>query len=134
MASWHCFSKKRSYAGASPIFSVDSVTGQVVVAKTNASLLLPVGRVFCLGVSVADRSGLSAAAPASVCVTIVISNDPPVIGPLAFSIAENAAAGAGVGAVIATDAYGYALTYSILLGNVNNAFSINAATASGCET
>ena len=57
------------------------------------------------------------------------TNNPPVIANQAFSINENSPNGTLVGTVVATDPdAGQTLTYSIISGNSNNAFQINAST------
>ncbi len=56
-------------------------------------------------------------------------NENPNIGNQTFSIAENSANGQQVGVVVASDPdAGQTLTYSIISGNTNNAFAINANT------
>lgn len=55
------------------------------------------------------------------------SNDPPVIDPQSFSLAENSAGGTSVGTVVASDPNaGQTLTYSIVGGS--STFSINVNT------
>lgn len=58
------------------------------------------------------------------------SNAAPVFSPntYSYSISENAALGAVAGTVNATDPEGDAITYSIVSGNTNGAFSINGST------
>jgi hypothetical protein len=57
------------------------------------------------------------------------SNLPPVINNQSFSVNENMANGTAVGTVVASDPNsGQTLTYSIISGNTNNAFIINAGT------
>ena len=59
----------------------------------------------------------------------VPANVAPVVTAASFVIDENSAVGSAVGQVIATDANaGQTLTYSIVGGNTNSAFAINAAT------
>jgi hypothetical protein len=55
-------------------------------------------------------------------------NQAPIISNQSFSINENATNGTVVGTVVASDPEGQALTYSILSGNTNHAFAINANT------
>jgi len=62
-------------------------------------------------------------------ITINYVNSPPVMNPQTFSIAENSAVGTVVGTVIASDPNtSQTKTYSIVSGNVNSTFSINATT------
>jgi hypothetical protein len=63
-----------------------------------------------------------------VCVRVVASNNPPVVAATSVMLPENAQAGAAVATFSATDPQGYTLRYSILSGNVNGAFSIDATT------
>ncbi|NVO20460.1 MAG: T9SS type A sorting domain-containing protein [Bacteroidetes bacterium] len=57
------------------------------------------------------------------------ANQAPTILNQSFSVNENSANGTTVGTVVATDPNaGQTLTYSILSGNTNNAFTINAST------
>ncbi|HNX90133.1 MAG TPA: cadherin repeat domain-containing protein, partial [Paludibacteraceae bacterium] len=57
------------------------------------------------------------------------SNQPPVIQNQSFQLNENSPNGTVVGTVVATDPNaGQTLTYSILSGNTNDAFSINSST------
>ena len=57
------------------------------------------------------------------------SNLPPVINNQSFSINENSPNGTGVGTVVATDPNaGQTLTYTIVSGNTNNAFTLNSST------
>jgi Cadherin domain/Domain of unknown function (DUF4114) len=60
-------------------------------------------------------------------VKVVDANRPPVINDQAFQIAENSAAGALVGAVVASDPdAGQSLSYAIVSGNESGAFAIDA--------
>jgi putative intracellular protease/amidase len=56
------------------------------------------------------------------------ANQPPVAQDAAYALAENVPAGTVVGNVVAADPdAGQTLSYSIIAGNVNNAFAIDAA-------
>src|SRR5450759_1979513 len=55
----------------------------------------------------------------------VKKNHPPTIDDQTFSVDENSPVGTSVGKVLAFDEDGQALTYSILGGNTNSAFSIS---------
>lgn len=62
-------------------------------------------------------------------VTINDTNSPPVIAPQTFAVNENMPNGTVVGTVVATDPNAtQTKTFSIVSGNVNNTFSINATT------
>jgi hypothetical protein len=118
-----------TFGSVSPVFSVDSVSGAIKVAKNDATLFTN-GRVFCIDVVVTDLSGAvnGISTLSKVCVRIVASSSPPVVTSSSFTIAENSAINSEVGSVSAIDSYGYPLEYSILGGNANNAFSIASAT------
>jgi VCBS repeat-containing protein len=80
-------------------------------------------------VTVTDAGGLSDTA--TVTITILDANDPPVFNPDTYAedVSEDAAGGTAVVTVTATDPdAGDTLTYSITGGNTGNAFTINAAT------
>jgi hypothetical protein len=65
----------------------------------------------------------------SAVITINYVNSPPTMNPQTFSIAENSAVGTLVGTIAASDLNTtQTLTYSIVSGNVNSTFSINATT------
>jgi hypothetical protein len=62
-------------------------------------------------------------------VTINDTNSPPVIAPQTFAVNENMPNGTLVGTVVATDPNtSQTKTFSIVSGNVNSTFSINATT------
>jgi hypothetical protein len=118
-----------TFGSVSPVFSVDSVSGAVKVAKNDATLLTN-GRVFCFDVVVTDTSGAAngISTTSKVCVRIVASSTPPVVTSASFTISEDAITNANVGTVSATDSTGYPLVYTILSGNVANAFVISSST------
>ena len=109
-----------------PVFAINNATGAIVISKTSAALL-PAGTVFCQSLLVTDAGGLRnldsgpgyTGAASVVCVTVVASNNPPVVYPSTFSIRENAPATSPIGSFNATDPQGYPLTFAILSGNVN---------------
>ena len=60
-------------------------------------------------------------------VEAIAINNPPVITNQSFSIAENSGNGTNVGTIVADDPdAGQSLSYSIISGNNNNAFTINS--------
>ena len=107
----------------SDAFAISAGTGVIKVAGTIDYETTP---TYMLTVQVSDGMML-ATAPITINVTNVNDNA-PVIAAQIFSIAENAANGAAVGTIVATDADGDALTFSITSGNTGNAFAINAGT------
>ena len=107
----------------SAAFAIGAGMGVITVAGTIDYETTP---TYTLTVQVSDGMMLATAA-----ITINVTNvndNAPVIAAQIFSIAENAANGAAVGTVNATDADGDALTFSITDGNTGNAFAINAST------
>ncbi|HUQ68647.1 MAG TPA: cadherin repeat domain-containing protein, partial [Planctomycetaceae bacterium] len=56
-------------------------------------------------------------------------NQPPVISPQTFAVSENRSVGHVIGTVVASDPDpGQSLAYSIVSGNTNSVFALNAAT------
>ncbi len=79
------------------------------------------------GYTVSDGNG--GTATATVAVTVTAVNDPPVLLPATFSVAENAANGTGVGSLVANDPdAGQTVGYAIVAGNTGGAFAIDAGT------
>ena len=108
---------------ANDAFAISAGTGELEVAGTIDYETTP---TYTLTVQVSDGMMLATAV-----ITINVTNvndNAPVIAAQIFSVAENAANGAAVGTVTATDADGDALTFSITDGNTGNAFAINAGT------
>jgi hypothetical protein len=61
-------------------------------------------------------------------ITVTPVNDPPVVTPATFTIAENSAANTIVGTITYTDPdIGQNHTYTITAGNTDNAFAINSS-------
>jgi molybdopterin-binding protein len=82
---------------------------------------------FSLTIKVTDNGTPVLASTAGV--TINDTNSPPVIAPQTFAVNENMPNGTLVGTVVATDPNtSQTKTYSIVSGNVNSTFSINATT------
>ena len=110
---------------AEDIFRVDSASGDLLVKTTGVADVL---QTYTLDVRVEDQYGLSDTS--EVVVSIIDSNEPPIIADQARSVAENAAAGTVVGApVVATDEENDAISFYFESGNDNGAFAI--AVASG---
>lgn len=107
-------------------FAIAAGSGAITVANSAAVALA--NSPFSLAVSVTDSGALSDSA--SVTVSVNDLNDAPTfdLDPYAFSVAEDAAVGAAVGSVSASDAdAGDLLSYSIVSGNPGGAFAIDAA-------
>ena len=107
-------------------FQIDNM-GAITV-KTPAALDFETTPTFTLTVQVSDDENLSSDAEITVNLTDVAGNEAPIIAAQTFSVEENAANGAAVGTVVATDAEGDNLTFAILSGNTSNAFAISAGT------
>ncbi|MDD2526927.1 MAG: cadherin domain-containing protein, partial [Lentimicrobiaceae bacterium] len=74
-------------------------------------------------------SATGAQAGGSAEVLEIVTNHPPVITPQNFSINENSPSGMLLGTILASDPdQGQALSFSIISGNTENAFTLNAET------
>ncbi len=103
----------------SAVFGIDPETGEIVKEGTPN---YPVTSSYSLTVDVRDGL-LSDIAN----VTIDITNSAPVISDATFAIAEDAALGAPVGTVVATDGDSDPLEYLIVAGDSAGAFAIDSA-------
>jgi hypothetical protein len=109
-------------------FAINSTTGTLTV-NTSSALNYEVITTFGLTVKVQDNGEGNLYSQAMVTVNLTNVNENPNISNQTFSIAENSPNGQQVGVVVATDPdAGQTLTYSIISGNTNNAFTINSAT------
>ena len=106
-------------------FSIDA-SGAITVAKI---LDYETTSSYTLTVQAEDPDGLSDTA--TVAVTVTDANDPPVFDEdeYSFSVAEDAAVGASVGSVAATDQDEDTLTFSITAGDSSSQFSVDASGA-----
>lgn len=114
-----------SLAGA---FVIHAQTGLITVA--NAALLnfesVP---SVTLTVSVSDSGNPGLSSSAQVTISLTNVNEAPTITNQTFTLVENSANGTTVGNVVGSDVdAGQSLSYSIISGNMNGAFAINAAT------
>ena len=101
------------------VFDIDPDTGEIV--KVGAPDY-PATTSYALTVEVVDTSSASDTAT----VTVDITNLAPVAVDNAFTIAEDAAIGATVGTVAATDGDDDSLDYSITAGDLAGAFAIDS--------
>jgi hypothetical protein len=107
-------------------FSINASTG-VLAVQNSAALNYEAIQQFALQIKVADQGDLYAVATITVNVQNV--NEQPVINSQTFSITENASVNSVVGTVSASDPdNNQTLSFSLISGNVNNAFSLNAST------
>ncbi len=109
-------------------FAIHPTTG-VLSVNNPAALNYEANTQFNLTVTVTDNGSPTQVGSAAVTVFLRDVNDAPVVTPTQFLMGENSVNGAYIGLVPATDQdVGQTLTYSIVGGNTNNAFAINAAT------
>jgi len=104
-------------------FAINSSTGNITVAKA-----LPL-QLFNLTVKVTDNGSpvKSAQATVSIQVTASSGNQPPYLAAQSFSVVKFSPAGTFVGKLTGTDPnQGQTLKYTIVSGNTNNAFTLNA--------
>jgi len=106
-------------------FQIGSANGNITVQNMSAINFEAMNQ-FELVIQVQDNGAGSLTAIADVTVNITDVNENPVLDDDSFTIAENSASNTFVGQLTATDPdNGQSLTYSILSGNINNAFQIN---------
>lgn len=108
-------------------FALDSATG-ILTINNPAMFDFETTPQFNLVVSATDDALTPLSATAPVTVTIYNVLEPPVIPPQTLTTAENSPKGTVVGTVAAMITDKAPPTYSILSGNTNNAFAIDAAT------
>lgn len=116
-----------SITGGNPntTFAINSSSGILMV--TNSATLT--GQAFSLTVRATDNGSPSLWAQATVTVNVVASgNQAPVIANQTFSIIQYSPNGTLAGTVVASDPNaGQAVSFFIISGNSNNAFSINGS-------
>lgn len=107
------------------LFAIDAATGQITVT---GALNYEAASSYTLDLRVTDAGGLFDSRTVTINITDV--NETPTISPAGpFTVAENTAAGTVVTTMSATDPDGgQTLTYSIVSGNGDGIFAINAAT------
>lgn len=108
-----------------------SINQQGVIVVNNSSVLdYEAVHVFNLTVVVTDNGVPSMSASANIAVILADINETPAVLPnQVFYVQEHSPVGTQVGTAQATDPdYGQSLIYSIVGGNTNNAFTINAST------
>jgi len=109
-------------------FSIDETSG-VIRVNNSSELDYETTPSFILTVQVSDNIVISSGS-----ITINLndieetSNSTPVIADQSFNIAENSENETIIGTVIASDADGDALSFSIIEGNSNSTFAINSST------
>ena len=110
-------------------FAIDSGTGAITV-NSSAALDFETTPSFSLTVQVTDNGTPPLNGNTTVTINLTNANDPPVVTPATFSLAENSANATSVGTVTATDpdVPAQTLTFAITGGNTGGAFAINSGT------
>ena len=108
-------------------FQINSSSGELTVDNGSA-LDFESTPVFSLTVQVMDNGQGNLIDQATITINLNDLNDDPNIENQTFTVDENAANGQQVGIVVATDPdNGQSLTYTIIQGNSNNAFQLDAS-------
>ena len=106
------------------IFGINTGTGRITVVNSDALEALENGSAITLTVTVTD-DGVPPLTGQTEVLMSVFKNAAPVIVTTSFTIDENLANGTEVGTVLATDAEGDAISFSLIGGNSLGAFSID---------
>ncbi|MBV09271.1 MAG: hypothetical protein CMN21_08645, partial [Rubinisphaera sp.] len=110
------------------LFAIDSASGEITLASTDG-LDWETTDSYTLMVEVTDDGFPNVSTSAEYLITILDANDAPIVNSETFILSEDAVNGTSVGTVSGTDAdAGQSLTYSIMAGNTNNTFAIDATT------
>ncbi|HUQ71611.1 MAG TPA: cadherin domain-containing protein [Planctomycetaceae bacterium] len=108
-------------------FAINATTGVITVAK--ATINFEATPQFLLQVQATDDGDPVASTTQIVTVNINDLNEPPgFLPPTSFTISENRPVGYVVGNVVTSDPENNAVTYSIIGGDPNAQFAINATT------
>ena len=107
-------------------FSLDSESGELTVS-TSSALDFETIPTFNLGIEVSDGA-LSDSAIVTINLTDVEENVAPTITAATFTLSENSANGTVLGTIEASDPDGDTLTYSIISGNTDQGFGLDAST------
>ena len=104
-------------------FSINAATGQV---RLDNSLDYESKTQYVLNLRVTDAGGLTSDATLTVNV-LNVNDNAPVAQDAAFVVREDKPVGFELGTIIGTDADGDALSWTIPVGNIGNAFSIDSS-------
>lgn len=111
-------------------FQINATTGVLSVANSG-TLNYELHQVFILVVSVEDNGFGNLSSEGSVTVSLNDVNEEPEVQDQSFSLEENASAGTLIGNIVASDPdEGQDLSFTIVSGNIDNAFELNASTGS----
>ncbi len=105
------------------VFAIDSSTGKVTVADAS-KLNFEATSSYSLTVEATDGTNTQTA---TLTVSVTDVNEAPTMADESAGIAENSAVGTAVATMVATDPDGTALTYSIIGGNDDGIFAIDAS-------
>jgi len=109
------------------VFAINAATGQITV--TSPTLNFEGINQYNLTVLVTDNGTPALSDTATVTVNITNLNEAPsFLAPTTFTIAENRPVGQFVGDVNTSDPEGHTVTYSLVGGDPNAQFAINATT------
>jgi hypothetical protein len=109
-------------------FAINASSGVISVANSSA-LNFETTPSFSIVVKVLDNGSSSLTAQATIIISLLNLNEPPVMSNQSFSINENIANGTSFGPITASDPdAGQTLTYSIASGNTGGAFALNSST------
>ncbi|MFO1005604.1 MAG: cadherin domain-containing protein [Planctomycetaceae bacterium] len=110
-------------------YVINPSTGQITVATPAAlNFELATARTMTLMVKATDNGAPAKYTIVPVIIQLTNVNEAPVVPAKALSISENALVGTVVGTATAADPEGTPVTWSIVSGNVDNAFTINSST------
>lgn len=108
-------------------FAINPTTGVITVANA-AAIDFETNPVFALKLSVTDNGVPAKSAIGTLTIRLTDLQEGPIVTPGTFSIPENSVAGTVVGTVVVSALpSGQTRAFAITGGNINNAFSINAA-------
>lgn len=109
-------------------FALDATTGEITVAN-RAALDREAIDSFTLDITVRDRSGRTGTNEVTINLNDVNDVTPTILAEQQFTIAENSNIGVVIGNIIALDpdTVGLLQEWSILSGNVGDAFAVDAA-------
>ncbi len=109
-------------------FEINGSSGEIIV-NDNSGLSSSQNPSYELLVRVTDDGEGNLSAEAIIEVLVLEVNQPPVIEDQDFDLEENSPDGAEVGYIMATDPnQGQVLTFSIVSGNTDNTFTLEAST------
>jgi hypothetical protein len=128
--NWQAYTGQDANSHISPvsITDINDIRFEFNATKVNKTITLPYTYIDVKGNYYTNSITLQPFTSA-VLIKSANSNLPPVIQNQTFQVNQNSSNGTNVGTVVASDPNaGQTLTYSILAGNTNGAFSLNSST------